>query len=241
MRAGARNGTGTDPLIRSARARRTSGRDHALQRVADLTNTEYRAARPRRIHLQDLLGDLASQTGTNLRWTSKDGRRDRRGRAVQVQRVTNLYLYTRADTIYGGTNQLQRKPDCRARHRLPKERRGTLRARMSIHGTRLSEASRPAHGKARADHGRRGTGIGFAAAKRLLEEGARVFISDMHQRRLAEAAAKISEAPVPRRRPASRRDEGEGRARAVEAALDRSRHIDGAGQQRGARRFDSRS
>ncbi len=38
-----------------------------------------------------------------------------------------------------------------------------------------------------------GTGIGFAAAKRFAEEGARIFISDLHPKRLAEAAAKISE------------------------------------------------
>jgi 3-oxoacyl-[acyl-carrier protein] reductase len=36
-----------------------------------------------------------------------------------------------------------------------------------------------------------GTGIGFAAAKRCVEEGARVLISDIHERRLAEAAAAI--------------------------------------------------
>lgn len=37
-----------------------------------------------------------------------------------------------------------------------------------------------------------GTGVGYATAKRCAEEGARVFISDMHERRLAEAAAKLS-------------------------------------------------
>jgi 3-oxoacyl-[acyl-carrier protein] reductase len=37
-----------------------------------------------------------------------------------------------------------------------------------------------------------GTGIGFATAKRCVEEGARVFISDSHGRRLAEAAAQLS-------------------------------------------------
>jgi len=43
-----------------------------------------------------------------------------------------------------------------------------------------------------------GTGIGFAAAKRCLEEGARVLISDLHERRLAEAAAVLAdEAGVP--------------------------------------------
>ena len=38
-----------------------------------------------------------------------------------------------------------------------------------------------------------GTGIGFATAKRCVEEGARVMLSDIHERRLAEAAEKIAE------------------------------------------------
>jgi 3-oxoacyl-[acyl-carrier protein] reductase len=36
-----------------------------------------------------------------------------------------------------------------------------------------------------------GTGIGFATAKRCAEEGARVMISDLHERRLREAAAEL--------------------------------------------------
>jgi 3-oxoacyl-[acyl-carrier protein] reductase len=36
-----------------------------------------------------------------------------------------------------------------------------------------------------------GTGIGFAAAKRCAEEGARVVISDKHERRLAESAQSL--------------------------------------------------
>jgi 3-oxoacyl-[acyl-carrier protein] reductase len=39
-----------------------------------------------------------------------------------------------------------------------------------------------------------GTGIGFAVAKRCIEEGARVLISDLHERRLGEAAAKLVDA-----------------------------------------------
>jgi len=39
-----------------------------------------------------------------------------------------------------------------------------------------------------------GTGIGFAAAQRCAEEGARVMISDLHERRLAEAAEKLAAA-----------------------------------------------
>jgi 3-oxoacyl-[acyl-carrier protein] reductase len=47
-----------------------------------------------------------------------------------------------------------------------------------------------------------GTGIGFAVAKRCQEEGARVLISDFHERRLGEAAAKLADAsgaPAPSR------------------------------------------
>jgi 3-oxoacyl-[acyl-carrier protein] reductase len=38
-----------------------------------------------------------------------------------------------------------------------------------------------------------GTGIGFAAAKRCAEEGARILISDIHERRLAEAVERIAD------------------------------------------------
>jgi 3-oxoacyl-[acyl-carrier protein] reductase len=38
-----------------------------------------------------------------------------------------------------------------------------------------------------------GTGIGFAVAKRCVEEGAHVVISDIHERRLGEAAEQLAE------------------------------------------------
>lgn len=38
-----------------------------------------------------------------------------------------------------------------------------------------------------------GTGIGFATAKRAVEEGATVVVSDWHERRLGEAAAQLAE------------------------------------------------
>jgi len=38
-----------------------------------------------------------------------------------------------------------------------------------------------------------GTGIGFAVARRCLEEGARVLVSDIHERRLQEAAERLGE------------------------------------------------
>src|SRR5690242_8679285 len=37
-----------------------------------------------------------------------------------------------------------------------------------------------------------GTGIGFATAKRAAEEGAFVIVSDVHERRLGEAAEKLT-------------------------------------------------
>jgi 3-oxoacyl-[acyl-carrier protein] reductase len=42
-----------------------------------------------------------------------------------------------------------------------------------------------------------GTGIGFATAKRCLEEGAEVVLSDAHERRLGEAAAELGVEGIP--------------------------------------------
>lgn len=42
-----------------------------------------------------------------------------------------------------------------------------------------------------------GSGIGSAAARRCLEEGARVVISDKHERRLAETAAELGVTAIP--------------------------------------------
>jgi len=72
-----------------------------------------------------------------------------------------------------------------------------------------------------------GTGIGFAAAKRCAEEGARVFLSDRHERRLGEAAdalAEIAGGPVPSR-PCDVTDEAEVRALA-DAAVAELGHVD---------------
>ena len=42
-----------------------------------------------------------------------------------------------------------------------------------------------------------GTGIGFATAKRCLEEGAAVLLSDAHERRLGESAAQLGVPSIP--------------------------------------------
>jgi 3-oxoacyl-[acyl-carrier protein] reductase len=72
-----------------------------------------------------------------------------------------------------------------------------------------------------------GTGIGFAAAKRCLEEGARVLISDQHERRLSEAREAL--APVngaaPAALPCDVTDEGQVQA-LIAGAIRELGHID---------------
>ncbi len=72
-----------------------------------------------------------------------------------------------------------------------------------------------------------GTGIGFAAARRCAEEGARVMISDIHERRLLEAAAKLEK--ITGERPASQlcnvTREDEVRA-LIDGAISSLGHID---------------
>src|SRR5579883_978028 len=46
-----------------------------------------------------------------------------------------------------------------------------------------------------------GTGIGFATAKRCAEEGARIVISDIHERRLGEAAERLADVCAGKRAP----------------------------------------
>lgn len=72
-----------------------------------------------------------------------------------------------------------------------------------------------------------GTGIGFATAKRAAEEGARVLISDNHERRLAEAADRIASDVGERPRTAvcdvTRQDHVD---RLRDTALDALGHVD---------------
>jgi 3-oxoacyl-[acyl-carrier protein] reductase len=72
-----------------------------------------------------------------------------------------------------------------------------------------------------------GTGIGYAAAKRCAEEGARLLISDFHERRLGEAAERLEQetGQRPATFPCNVTDEGQVRALA-EAALRELGRID---------------
>lgn len=72
-----------------------------------------------------------------------------------------------------------------------------------------------------------GTGIGFAAARRCLEEGARVLVSDLHERRLGEAAERLAdvtgEAPPTQLCDVTREDQVQA---LVRASLDAFGHLD---------------
>ena len=72
-----------------------------------------------------------------------------------------------------------------------------------------------------------GTGIGYAAAKRCLEEGARVLISDQHERRLAEASEALAsvQGTAPPRLPCDVTDEGQVQA-LIAGAIREFGHID---------------
>ncbi len=72
-----------------------------------------------------------------------------------------------------------------------------------------------------------GAGIGFATAKRCAEEGARVLISDIHERRLGEAADEIAKAATarPPTRLCNVTREAEVRL-LVEAAVSELGHVD---------------
>ena len=72
-----------------------------------------------------------------------------------------------------------------------------------------------------------GTGIGFAAARRCAEEGASLLISDLHERRLGEAAARIEaltgERPATQLCDVTRPDQVQ---RLAEAAIAELGHVD---------------
>ncbi len=72
-----------------------------------------------------------------------------------------------------------------------------------------------------------GAGIGFATAQRCVEEGARIFISDIHEKRVEDAAAKLEEMSDQKvgRRVCNVTQEDDIR-RLVDAAISEMGHVD---------------
>jgi alkylation response protein AidB-like acyl-CoA dehydrogenase len=121
----ARNGTARDPLIRQRLAEAHIGlRIMRYSALRMLTNTEAgqlgRAAFTYKIFwatwhrkLGELAMDIQGPAGEIAE-----------AAPYRFNELTNLYLYTRADTIYGGTNQIQRNLIAERALGLPKEPRG---------------------------------------------------------------------------------------------------------------------
>ena len=82
---------------------------------------------------------------------------------------------TEAATGTTGTTGTTRPPGCRPRRSHP--RHGLLTGKVVV----VTAAA--------------GTGIGFATARRCIEEGATVVVSDAHERRLGEAADALAALP----------------------------------------------
>jgi alkylation response protein AidB-like acyl-CoA dehydrogenase len=120
-----RNGASRDPLIRQRLAQARIGlaimRVSALRMLTDAGSGRLgRAAYTYKIFwatwhraLGELAMDIQGPTG-EIAATDEP----------RYNELTNLYLYTRADTIYGGTNQIQRNLIAERALGLPKEPRG---------------------------------------------------------------------------------------------------------------------
>ena len=162
-------------------------------------------------------GPPGTASSVSSRWTcSGPRRRSARAFPYELGALQRLFLFTRAETIYGGS-----EPDPAQHHRRARARAAARAAEADGHHALPASDSRRRHGllarQDRGGHGRGRYGDRFGRAKRCLEEGARVLISDQHERRLAEASEALASA----------------RTRAAGAALRRDRRGPGAGADRG--------
>ena len=112
------------------------------------------------------------------------------GRRTSCDAWQRLFLFSRAETIYGGSDEIQRNIIAARALGLPQ-----AGARM----TPMPPLKPPAghgllEGKVVVITAAAGTGIGSAAARRCLEEGAEVMISDQHARRLGETREELAAA-----------------------------------------------
>ena len=101
------NGLAADPVVRQRLADAwMTLRDHAVPRAADAADDGDRHRQPGDVDPQAVLGELPPRA------RRARGRRARRGRRSPApdddDRLQRLFLYSRADTIYGGSNEIQK-------------------------------------------------------------------------------------------------------------------------------------
>ena len=102
------NGRADDPVVRATPRRRVDrAQTHAVERAAQHGGT--RRARPRGVDLQAVLGLVAPRPRQPRRWTSAAPTASiGEGFPYELTLDQKLFLFSRADTIYGGSNEIQR-------------------------------------------------------------------------------------------------------------------------------------
>ncbi len=184
------NGTYDDPVIRD-RLAKAQVELEVIRLNALRTLSEEPAAQQASIskllwaNWHRTLGDLAMLVrGTDSLTTGED---------YDLDEWQRLFLFTRADTIYGGSDEIQRNVLAERVLGLPRE--------ATMTATRPEQPTPdyvPGHDLLRDKvvvvTAGAGAGIGAAVVRRVLEEGARaVVIGDTHARRLAEAEQSLGE------------------------------------------------
>jgi 3-oxoacyl-ACP reductase-like protein len=173
------NGSAQDPAITEGLARAWMGlevmRAHAVRTLGDPAPGVAEVSKLVWANWHRSLGELAMRVRGATSLVAEDG----------LDEWQRLYLFTRADTIYGGSNEIQR--NIIAEHVLGAAEGGQVVIPVPTY---------PAGRKLLRDKvvvvtAAAGTGIASAVAKRSLEEGARVEVSDSHEQRLEETAAEL--------------------------------------------------
>ena len=98
----------TIPLIRQRIADAWMGLEIQRYNALRVLSSDEPSSRPSAADHQDLLGDLAPRARR-----ARDGRARPRGRGgargpYELTALQRLFLFTRSDTIYGGSNEIQR-------------------------------------------------------------------------------------------------------------------------------------